>query len=77
MGNELKLSKIGNIRIKLHRPIEGKIKTCTLLKNAAGSWDVSFSCEVEMQPQLPKDEAIGIDVASYAFCNVVEWAKHS
>ena len=70
VGNELKLSKIGNIRIKLHRPIEGKIKTCTLLKNAAGSWDVSFSCEVEIQPQLPKDEAIGIDVGLTHFATL-------
>lgn len=58
----LKLSKIGNIRIKMHRPIEGVIKTCTLRKNASGDWDVSFSCEVEVQIMPPKDEAVGIDV---------------
>ena len=46
-GKELKLSKIGKIRIKQHRPISGIIKTCTLKKNASGEWDVSLSCEVE------------------------------
>ncbi len=31
VGHELKLSKIGALRIKkMHRPIEGEIKTCTL-----------------------------------------------
>src|ERR1700722_729821 len=31
-GKELKLSKLGNIRIKMHRPIVGELKTCTLRK---------------------------------------------
>jgi putative transposase len=30
---KLNLSKIGNIRIILHREIEGKIKTCTIKKD--------------------------------------------
>lgn len=62
VGHELKLSKVGNIRMKMHRPIEGQIKTCTLRKSPSGEWDVSFSCEVEAKP-LPKNEkAVGIDV---------------
>lgn len=62
VGRELKLSKVGNIRIVMHRAIEGKIKTCTLRRNASGDWDVSLSCEVEIAPQPQKKEAIGIDV---------------
>src|SRR5262245_22474042 len=66
-GKELKLSKIGNIRIKMHRPIEGKIKTCTLRQSPSGTWDVSLSCEVETNP-LPKNEkSIGIDVGITTF----------
>lgn len=61
-GRELKLSKIGSVRIKMHRPIEGEIKTCTLRRNATGSWDVSLSCEVEIKPQTPNQESVGIDV---------------
>lgn len=61
-GKELKLSKIGNIRIKMHRPIKGKIKTCTLRRNAAGQWNVSFSCEVDTKPLPVNKEAVGIDV---------------
>lgn len=33
------LSKIGSLKIKLHRPIEGSIKTCTI-KYEAGQWYV-------------------------------------
>ena len=62
VGNELKLSKIGSIRVKMHRQIKGEIKTCTLRRNASGDWDVSFSCELEVEPPLPKQESIGIDV---------------
>lgn len=62
VGKELKLSKIGNIRIKMHRPIEGIIKTCTIRRTASGDWDVSFSCEVKIEPQTPKEESVGIDV---------------
>ena len=62
VGQELKLSKIGSIRIKMHRPIAGEIKTCTLRKNASGDWNVSFSCEVNVEPKTPNEEAVGIDV---------------
>ncbi len=38
------------------------MKTCTIRRNASGDWTVSFSCEVNVEPQAPKEEAIGIDV---------------
>src|SRR5437868_8364261 len=40
-SGKLKLSKIGNLKIKLHREIEGKIKTCTLSQSSTGKW---FAC---------------------------------
>jgi putative transposase len=69
-GKELKLSKIGNIRIKMHRPIEGEIKTCTLRRNASGNWDVAFSCEVIVDPLPPKQESVGIDVGLEHFATL-------
>lgn len=30
--NHLQLSKIGNIKMKLHRPVDGIIKTCTMVE---------------------------------------------
>ncbi|HAB99785.1 MAG TPA: hypothetical protein DCE71_08195 [Parachlamydiales bacterium] len=76
-GGELKLSKIGNIRVQLHRPVEGKIKTCTLRKNTSGDWDVSLSCEVEVWPKAPKEEAIGIDVGLTHFATFSNGEKIS
>lgn len=71
----LKLSKIGTIRIKMHRPIEGRIKTCTLRKNAAGDWNVSLSCEIEVQPLPHNDKAIGIDVGLENFATFSDGAQ--
>jgi putative transposase len=67
VGNELKLSKIGNVRVKMHRPVAGIIKTCTIRKNASGEWNVSFSCEVDIEPLQAKQESIGIDVGLQSF----------
>lgn len=44
---KLNLSKIGHIRIILHREIEGIIKTCTIKKDI-DQWYVTFSCEIDM-----------------------------
>jgi len=44
---KLNLSKIGAIKIILHRAIEGKIKTCTI-KRDVDQWYVTFSCEIDI-----------------------------
>lgn len=50
-------SKIGNVRTRLHRPLEGKIKTATI-RRECGEWCVSYVCEVEAQP-LPAGGQLG------------------
>lgn len=57
----LDLSKIGKVKVNLHRPLEGKIKTCTILRSN-GRYYVCFSCEVEEQPLERTGKNIGIDV---------------
>jgi putative transposase len=59
---KLNLSKIGNIRIILHREIEGKIKTCTIKKDV-DQWYVTFSCDIDT-PIIPVEikTETGIDV---------------
>src|SRR5260370_13462107 len=51
-GNHLHLTKIGRIKIKLHRPIEGTIKTVTI-KREVDQWYVVFSCEVDAPEKPP------------------------
>jgi putative transposase len=65
-GFELKdrkliLSKIGNIKIILHRDIAGKIKTCTI-KRDVDQWYAIFTVEIEKSIEKPIETMIGIDV---------------
>jgi putative transposase len=58
----LHLTKIGESKIILHRPIIGKIKTVTI-KREVDEWYVTFSCEVEESEKLPTSyEDVGIDL---------------
>ena len=65
--HDLLLSKIGVVKIILHRPIEGRIKTLTIQRDAVGNWYACLACEVEAKP-LPLNElAIGIDMGLECF----------
>ncbi|WDL96450.1 RNA-guided endonuclease InsQ/TnpB family protein [Alicyclobacillus sp. ALC3] len=60
-GNQITLSKIGGVKIKLHRQPQGTIKTCTVtVKN--GKYYASLSCEVEPNALPESKEAVGIDL---------------
>jgi putative transposase len=65
-GNRLNLSKIGSVRIKLHRPIEGKIKTCTIKRYADG-WYALFACEVEPKILPASERCVGVDLGLESF----------
>jgi len=56
------LSKIGTIKVKLHRKIQGAMKTCTI-KHEAGQWYIIFLCEIKQPEPLPVAESeVGIDL---------------
>jgi len=60
-GNRLYLQGVGVVKVKLHRLVEGTIKTVTL-KRACGKWSVCLSCEVAATPLPPTGVSVGIDV---------------
>ena len=67
LKKQLKLAKIGLVRIRKHREIDGEIRILTIHRTATGKWYACFSCEVEPKP-LPKVEAVvGIDVGLESF----------
>jgi putative transposase len=80
-GKVLTLPKIGMVNVKLHRPIEGTIKTATI-KREGEHWYVVFACEAEACLHLPyTDEAIGIDLgvlhlATLSTGDTIENPKH-
>lgn len=64
VSGKLRVSKIGDIKIKLHREIKGTVKTLTIKKTATGKWFAVFSCTVEIGQiqHLHPNNQVGIDV---------------
>jgi putative transposase len=61
-GSHLHLSKIGTVRVVLHRPLEGTPRTVCLRRSSIGKWYVTIACEWEPTPLEPSPEQVGIDV---------------
>src|SRR3989440_6884498 len=69
-NDRVTLSKIGSVKMVYHRPIKGKVKTCTVQRSSTGKWYVSFSCECEPE-RLPKVPShVGIDVGLKTFATL-------
>jgi len=64
------LSKIGAVKMVYHRPLKGRIKTCTFHKSSTGKWYVSLSCECEPQRLPDRPEPVGIDVGLKTFATL-------
>lgn len=67
-GRSLTLQGIGALRLFLHRPIEGRIKTVTLKRDRCGDWFVTFSCDEVPRKLLPETgKAVGVDLGLKTF----------
>lgn len=62
-GKRVLIYGIGSVKIKFHRPLEGRVKTATI-KREGEHWYIVFVCEVEPRPLPPNDQAIGIDLGT-------------
>ena len=70
VGSTLHLSKIGPVKVVLHRPLEGTQRTVCIRRSSTGKWYASFSCEWE-PTQLPVCcEQVGIDVGLKTFATL-------
>jgi IS605 OrfB family transposase len=64
------LSKIGTLKVKMHRDLEGTIKTCTI-KRETNHWYLIFTCEVEQKIVYhPSKEVVGIDLGLLHFATL-------
>lgn len=63
----LYLSKIGTVKIKLHRPICGEPKLVTIRRDRLGNWYACFSCIADGQPLTPVPGVVGIDLGLTTF----------
>jgi putative transposase len=69
IGNVVTLSKIGGLKVRLHRPLHGQVRTCTV-KREIDHWYVVFSCEVEDEPLPSCGETVGIDLGLLHFATL-------
>lgn len=61
--DKLHLSKIGDIPVRIHRNIEGKIKQVTIKRYASGEWYAFLSVEDEIEKKETSiEKKVGIDV---------------
>jgi putative transposase len=74
-GRRLKLSGIGRVAIRWHRPTLGQIKTVRISKRA-GKWFASFSCLIdEPLPLEATGSDVGIDLGLSALITTNEGEK--
>lgn len=76
-NGKLRLSKIGEVKIKLHRPIGGKIKSLTIRRDGVGHWYACFSCKVDQKPLPQIDTVVGVDVGLASFATYSSGEKVS
>jgi len=72
--NRLKVPKLGEIKIYMHRPIEGDPKEVTIVKKASG-WYAHISCEIPDTPKVEPTDAVAVDVGTTHYLTTSEGEK--
>lgn len=72
----LALSKIGAVRVNMHRPVQGKIRRITVRRTSTGKMFVSIIAEVQSNPLPFKDgSVVGVDVGLESFATLSNGEK--
>jgi len=71
-NGKLVLSKVGEIPIKPHRKIKGKVKGVIIKRERSGRWYAIFQVEDEPEPLPKTGKAVGIDVGIKHFLTDTE-----
>ncbi|QLJ53473.1 MAG: Mobile element protein [Candidatus Fermentimicrarchaeum limneticum] len=71
LEKKLKITPFGELTIKKHREVKGRIKTLTLKREASGKWFAIFCVETPKEiPKENKGEAVGIDLGLKTFATL-------
>jgi putative transposase len=78
-NNTLNLPKIKDIKAKIHRKFEGKIKTCTVKRNPKGQYHISVLIDdaqaLPEKAQIKEQNTLGIDVGIQHFAITSQGVK--
>ena len=72
--DRLKVPKLGEVKIYMHRPLQGDPKEVTLVKKASG-WYAHISCELPDTPKVEPTAAIAVDVGTTHYLTTSEGEK--
>ena len=72
--DRLKVPKLGEVKIYMHRPLQGDPKEVTLVKKASG-WYAHISCELRDIPKVEATAAIAVDVGTTHYLTTSEGEK--
>ena len=72
--NRLKVPKLGDVKIRMHRPIEGDPKEVTIVKKASG-WYAHITCELPDTPKVGPTDAVAVDVGTTHYLTTSEGEK--
>lgn len=77
-GNVRLPGKMGEVKAKIHRPIEGKIKTVTISKTPSGKYFASILTEVDGEkPNISEGKIYGVDLGLKHFAVMTDGEKVS
>ena len=72
--DRLKVPKLGEVKIYMHRPLQGDPKEVTLVKKAS-NWYAHISCELPDTPKVEPTNAIAVDVGTAHYLTTSEGEK--
>jgi putative transposase len=73
-SGKMRVQGVGLIKVKLHRPVDGKIKTVTV-KRECGKWYACFSVECKARPLPEVSTSVGIDVGLTHFATLSDGSE--
>lgn len=71
-GNKLDIPKCGGIKIKIHRRIEGVVKSITISRTPSGKYFASIMCETDIPEPAYTGSKVGIDFGIKSFITTSE-----
>ena len=72
--NRLKVPKLGEVKIRMHRSLQGDPKEVTLVKKASG-WYAHITCELPDPPKVEPTDVIAVDVGTTHYLTTSEGEK--
>lgn len=67
-GGRLRIHGVGNVKIRMHREHEGKLKQIRILRDGDGHWYADFVCiDVPLRPLPRLETEVGLDLGIAAF----------